>query len=185
MRHFWKRFGGIGITLHGIPERGGTRPYGPRAASAAALEARQGRIMRNRIVTEDLEDIAGGPLPYQELEGKTVLVSGANGFLPSYMVETLLYLNEIAHKAAVQIIALVRNKEKAETRFAEYRNRKDLKLVVHDVCDPITIDGPVDTVIHAASQASPKYFGSDPVGTLSANILGTRHLLELALAKNS
>ncbi len=34
------------------------------------------------------------------------------------------------------------------------------------------------------SQASPKYFGSDPVGTLKANVLGTYNLLELARIKH-
>src|SRR5262249_53731189 len=58
-------------------------------------------------------------------------------------------------------------------------------LIVQDVCQPVTIDGPVDYIVHAASQASPKYFGRDPVGTLSANVLGTRHLLELARQKQS
>ena len=45
---------------------------------------------------------------------------------------------------------------------------------------PVHINFKIDYIIHAASQASPKYYGVDPVGTLSANILGTYHLLELA-----
>ena len=32
---------------------------------------------------------------------------------------------------------------------------------------------PIHFIVHAASQASPKYYGTDPVGTLSANVLGT------------
>jgi len=40
-------------------------------------------------------------------------------------------------------------------------------------------------ILHAASQASPKYFGTDPVGTLNANVLGTYNLLELAREKRS
>ncbi|MEO5893104.1 MAG: NAD-dependent epimerase/dehydratase family protein, partial [Ferruginibacter sp.] len=35
-----------------------------------------------------------------------------------------------------------------------------------------------------ASQASPKYYGTDPVGTLSANTIGTYNLLNLAVAKS-
>lgn len=34
--------------------------------------------------------------------------------------------------------------------------------------------------MHAASQASPKYYGVDPVGTINANVLGTINTLELA-----
>lgn len=45
---------------------------------------------------------------------------------------------------------------------------------------PVGINYKIDYIVHAASQASPKYYGIDPVGTLSANVLGTFHLLELA-----
>lgn len=141
--------------------------------------------MRNRIITEDLQALAGLPLPFEELAGKVVLISGANGFLPAYLVETLLYRNEIAHAAPVRVIGLVRDAAKARTRFRHYEGRADLQLVVQDVCEPLEMAGPVDYVIHAASQASPKYFGIDPVGTLSANVFGTRHLLDLARSKRA
>jgi nucleoside-diphosphate-sugar epimerase len=49
----------------------------------------------------------------------------------------------------------------------------------------LSVEGPVDYIIHAASQASPKYYGQDPVGTLSANVFGTHHLLRLAREKRS
>ena len=99
------------------------------------------------------------------------------------MVETLLYLNDSLLTSAVRIIGLVRNLSKANARFSHYRERKDFQLLVTDVCDKIDVEGPVDYVIHAASQASPKYFGADPVGTLSANVFGTQNLLELAREK--
>ena len=141
--------------------------------------------MRNRIINEDLARIAGSDLPWAEFAGKTALVSGANGFLPAYMVETFLYLNERRNSAPTTVLALVRSREKAEARFAHYKGRKDLQFLVQDVCEPVRLDGPVDYIIHAASQASPKYYGVDPVGTLTANTLGTHHLLTLARDKRS
>jgi UDP-glucuronate decarboxylase len=140
----------------------------------------------NPIVLEDLIDITSRGLAFGELRGRTVLISGANGFLPAYMVETLLHLNtQAAQDAPARVIALVRNELKARKRFAHHLGRADLQFLVQDVCDPIHIPGPVDYVIHAASQASPKYYGTDPVGTLAANTLGTHRLLELAREKNS
>jgi UDP-glucuronate decarboxylase len=141
--------------------------------------------MRNPIVTEDLENITGFPLEWEQFSGKTVLISGANGFLPAYMVETLLYLNETRGGDPVKIIGVVRNLSKARGRFAHYLERDDLQLIAQDICQPLDIAGPVDYIIHAASQASPKYYGMDPVGTLSPNIFGTRSLLELARAKKA
>lgn len=136
-------------------------------------------------IEKDFEQIIRAALPWSKLEGRTVLVSGANGFLPSYLVETLLYLNEKKLNEKVKIIALVRNKEKAVKRFQDYGGCKDLIFLFQDVCQPTAVDGKVDYIVHAASQASPKYFGIDPVGTLKANVLGTYNLLELAREKKS
>lgn len=141
--------------------------------------------MRNPIIEEDLKFIVDSPLPWERLEGKNILISGANGFVPAYMVETILYLNETWFKDKAKVFALVRNKEKALNRFAFYKGRTDLQFVIQDVCEEVNIEDDIHFVIHAASQASPKYFGKDPVGTLLPNVLGTKNLLELARAKKS
>jgi len=132
--------------------------------------------MRNPIVEKDLKNIISSDLPWNRLEGKTVLISGAGGFLAAYMVKTLLILN-------CNVIGVVRNKEKAMAQFSDIADSGRLKLLVQDVCQPISIDGRIDYIIHAASQASPRYYGKDPVGTLSANVLGTDNLLRLARKK--
>ena len=119
-------------------------------------------------------------MPWQDLEGKNVLITGANGFLPAYMVETLLYLNDRKLNKPVNVLGLVRNRAKALKRFSHYEGRKDFELLVQDAAAPVIADRKIDYIVHAASQASPKYFGTDPVGTLLPNVLGTYHLLELA-----
>ena len=139
----------------------------------------------NPVIGEDLRFIAGHALPWHEFEGKTVIVSGANGFLPAYMVETLLYLNDHTHGNRTRVIGIVRDAGKARARFAHHAGRKDFELIVQDICLPLDIGGGVDYIIHAASQASPKYYGIDPVGTLAPNVFGTRNLLELAREKGS
>lgn len=113
------------------------------------------------------------------LFGKTVLITGANGLVPSYLLETLLYLNETA-RAGIRTIALVRNRDRAMRRLAYLADRPDLTFVVQDVRDPYTGPRGVDFVIHAAGQASPKYYGKDPVGTFAANVFGTLQMLQLA-----
>jgi len=138
--------------------------------------------MRHPVISEDLVSIAAANIDWQRFSGATVLVAGAGGFLPAYMVETLLYLNEAGMADNIRIVCLVRDLEKARERFAAYLNRSDLVLVSQDVTTALQICEPVDYIIHAASQASPKYYGSDPVGTLKSNVIGTYNLLELARA---
>ncbi|HCJ67570.1 MAG TPA: hypothetical protein DHV62_09715 [Elusimicrobia bacterium] len=98
------------------------------------------------------------------------------------MVETLLYLNE-TKKMNIKITGLVRNLENGRKRFSHYIGDNKLQLVKQDVCDEIKIDENVDYIIHAASKASPKFFWSDPVGTILPNIVGTANLLKLAVKK--
>jgi UDP-glucuronate decarboxylase len=140
--------------------------------------------MRHPIVTEDLEEIAAAALPLDELSGATVLVTGASGILGSYLVEALLHLND-ARGARLRVLALARSAAKARARFEHYAGRPDLELLVQDVCAPIAAPGPVDFLVHAASPASPKSYGTDPVGTLRPNVLGTENVLELARAKKA
>lgn len=138
----------------------------------------------NKYILEDLRYIIEAPVSWKILSNKTVLITGANGFLPSYMVETLLFLIEKKIISKSKIICLVRNKGKANVRFKSYLNNRNLKFVYQDVCDPINLEEKVDFIIHAASQASPKYYGIDPVGTLVANSIGTYNLLKFARGKD-
>ena len=131
------------------------------------------------IVLQDLKDIAAAPLNWSKLSGRTVLVSGASGFLPAYMVETLLWLNATTDLDC-RVVGLVRSLERACIRFRQYQGRKDLELVQGDISEAQQVNGKFDIIIHAASQASPKYYDTDPVGTMTANLLGSHHLLELA-----
>ena len=139
--------------------------------------------MRNFIVTEDLEEIASENLPWEKLFNSTILVTGASGILPSYMVETLLYLNE-TRQANIIVVGVIRNVEKARKRFAHYEGRRDLILIKHDIRLPFTYENNVDYVIHAAGQASPKFYGKDPVGTLEGHAIGTANFLNFAAEKN-
>jgi len=134
----------------------------------------------NSVVKEDIKKIIESFSGWERFRGKTILISGANGFLPAYMVETLVELNHIFTGVQVKVIALVRNKQKAEKRFTHLLSDKNLKIIIKDVCDEIVVDEKIDFIVHAASQASPKYYGIDPVGTLSANVLGTINLVKLA-----
>lgn len=138
--------------------------------------------MRNEIVTQDLKEIVAENLSWEKLFNSTVVVTGASGILPSYMVETLLYLNE-TRDANIIVIGVVRNLPKARRRFSHYEERQDLKLVKHDVRLPFTYKGDIHYVIHAAGQASPKFYGKDPVGTLEGHALGTANFLKFAADK--
>src|SRR3954454_16620567 len=102
------------------------------------------------VILEDVARIVAAPLPWQEFAGATVLITGASGILPAYMVETLLFLSEHVLDRPVRILALVRNADRARQRFAAYAHRQELELLEQDVCDPLQLPEKLDYVVHAA-----------------------------------
>ena len=138
---------------------------------------------KNPIVIEDLTNIISSIDDWNYFSGKTVLVTGANGFIPSYIIYTFLRLNdENLLNVPIKIIGLVRNEKKSKKKFGDILNRDDFELLISDVSD-FKLNTKVDIIIHAASQASPKYYGIDPVGTLKANTIGTYNILNQAVEK--
>lgn len=139
--------------------------------------------MRNSVVESDLEYITKADLPWEWFRDKTVLISGAAGFLAAYIVETLLYLNE-TKQLNVKVLGLVLSVEDAWKKFSHHKENKNLVLIQQDICDKIEVVENIDCIIHAASFASPKIFSQNLPGTINPNIIGTKNLLDLAVKKN-
>lgn len=59
----------------------------------------------NQIVRGDMEDLAGRDLPYEQLKGSSVLITGASGMLATYLVYFFMYLNE-TRDYGIQVTAL-------------------------------------------------------------------------------
>ncbi|MET0588134.1 MAG: NAD-dependent epimerase/dehydratase family protein [Novosphingobium sp.] len=112
--------------------------------------------------------------------GTTVLVSGAGGFLMSYVVETLLAWNETGGGAPCRVIALDNFKTGLPERLAHLEGTSHFRLMRHDISTPLDVDEQVHWIVHGASIASPTVYRQFPLETISANVDGTRHLLELA-----
>lgn len=123
---------------------------------------------------QKIEKLLGENL--DKFKDKSLLITGANGLIGSYIVDFLMYLNQ-EKSANITVYAMSRSKEKLVKRFGDKEN---LKLVEQDLNDPIKEKSAVDYIVHAASNAHPMAFSTDPVGTMKSNLFGTMNLLELA-----
>jgi UDP-glucuronate decarboxylase len=134
----------------------------------------------------DVADILARDLPWSTLSGARVLVSGASGFLGGYLTRTLLGLHALGKvDDPVRVVAMVRDVARAKQRLADLSKYPNLALMTWDLNTIGVPDiGVCDYVFHTASQASPRCYGSDPVGTLLPNTVGTAGLLE-ALRRSS
>lgn len=133
----------------------------------------------HKILHEDFEFISRSSLEFEKLSDKNILITGASGFLASYLTQSLLFLNK-KFNLNLHIYALVRNVDVALKKYQALLPDQSLSFIQQDVCDPLHLEKPLHYIIHTASKASPIHYKTDPVGTLKANTLGTISLLDYA-----
>ena len=137
------------------------------------------------VIQEDLINIANLPLPWRNLQDKAILITGGNGFLASFLAKSILTANK-AHHLNCRVICIVRNHSPENSKLREWEGDPNLIIFKQDISQELAHDFPkANFYIHAASQASPKYYGVDPVGTLCANSVGTQNLLSHAHASGA
>lgn len=130
--------------------------------------------MNNSIFEEDIKNIIND-FDMSVFDGKTILVTGATGLIGKLCVKSLLNSGY-----NTQVIALVRDEEKAKNIFGE---SKRLTYLVQDINQRINTTRRVDYIIHAASTTSSKDFVEKPVETIYTAINGSRNVLEFAKNK--
>jgi UDP-glucuronate decarboxylase len=159
-------------------ERGGTGHIAEtiREEAASSQAAAVGTV-----VAEDLASIcARAEASLRLLSGKTVLVAGAAGFLPSYVVDALAWANDHLLERRCAIVCLDNFATGTAARLQHLESRPDVLFLAQDVAASVAVDGDVDYVVHGASIASPPWYRRYPLETIDVNVSGTRNLLELA-----
>ena len=143
-------------------------------------------LYQSDLYMEDVHRVAGLELPWEKLRGKSVLLSGATGLLGSFLVDVLLEKNS-ADALNCTVYALGRSKEKADARFSKYANDPQLVFIPYDVKKPFVRDdiGTVDYVLHLASNTHPVQYATDPIGTITTNIIGLQNMLDFAVAHHA
>lgn len=131
-------------------------------------------------------DLIVGSLPFlSELEGKSVLITGAAGLICSSVVDVLMRYND-THEGIISILAAGRWLEEMESRFGDRVNRDDFTFVVYDAArSDNALEGSCDFIIHGASNAFPSMIVKEPVETMLSNFSGMYYLLKYALERNA
>ena len=135
------------------------------------------------LYQEDLQLISSfTSIPWNRLHGSSILLSGATGMIGSLLVDSILYKNE-KEGLDCQVIALGRNESKAKQRFGRGWDSPFFRFVECDVnkAETMPADLRADYVLHLASNTHPVAYATDPIGTITANIIGTQNMLDLAV----
>lgn len=133
------------------------------------------------LYEREIQRIAACDLPWEKLEGKKILISGATGMIGKCLIDVLM-LRNANKEQKIQIAALSRNKDRAKERFSAYLNKSEFSYYSCDVNKEIPECGQTDYVLHAASNTHPVQYALDPIGTIASNVMGTKNLLDYAVS---
>ena len=107
-----------------------------------------------------------------------VVVAGGAGFLGSHLCDALLARGD----RVVCVDNLVTGRR---ANIAHLGAEAAFEFIECDVTEGVDVSGTVDAVMHLASAASPRDYFALPLETLAAGSSGTKHLINLALARDA
>ena len=129
-----------------------------------------------KLPKKDLEEIC---VFYAEndlnLEGSEFLITGATGFIGSWLTEALIAL-DLEFDLRMSITCLVRNVGKASRLFSD-NHLRNLHLIETDLRHPQSFDRDFSHVIHAATPTSESSRAGDLDNIYSSSVLGSKNIL--------
>lgn len=138
-----------------------------------------------KLYNDDLKETASLDLDWNKLKDKTFLITGATGLIGKYLIDLIMYKNN-TENLNCKIIALGRDKSKAKERFANCYDSELFKFYETDINEKICVEEEkVDFILHAASSTHPLQYSNYPISTITANVIGTKNILDLAVKTNT
>jgi len=110
--------------------------------------------------------------------GSRILVTGAAGFLGSWMVETLLAMN-------AEVVGIDDFSSGLQSNLHAALENENFQFIESDVTTFTKFDGELDAVIHMASRAGPFEFSKYPIQIIRSNTIGTENILNIAQEKDA
>lgn len=143
-------------------------------------------LLDNEYYQEDLIYCANLDVPWEKMKNRSILISGASGLVGSFLIDVLMYRNK-KYSMNCKIYALGRNSIKAKERFVDYWPDECFCFLQADINVPLLRDdiNTVDYILHLASNTHPVAYATDPIGTITTNIIGTNNILEFAVKHNA
>lgn len=137
--------------------------------------------MSKNVLLDDFDNILSSELDVSKFTNQKFFITGATGLIGSLLVKFLLYANN-QQDLNITVYAMIRNQDKANKIFVNYLNDQHLKFVVaHLGENDLTLDAPIDYIIHPAAVTQSKLMVLDPVGTIKTAVNGTEEILRFAV----
>lgn len=139
-------------------------------------------LYRIKEYIDDVKRVAKINLPWNKLQNNSILLSGATGLIGSFLIDVIMEKNN-SQELNCTIYALARNEEKAKKRFPYYFEQKLFQFIFCDINEPLIRRdiGQIGYVLHLASNTHPVAYATDPIGTITTNIIGVKNMLDFCV----
>lgn len=129
---------------------------------------------------EDIaEIIERAKLTLNQLSGKTVMVTGAGGFLGRYLIALFQTFNSTAEVSPIYVIALDNYiTSSAPGKSDPRKTDENIEWIYGDAYLGSKLPNKLDFIFHLAGIASPEHYQANPLMTIDAAVNSTRALLE-------
>ena len=143
------------------------------------------KIYENILYLQDVKYIVNLNLPWNKLSNKSIMISGATGLIGSMLIDVLMEKNN--HGLNCTIFALGRSQSRMMNRFKYCFDNPLFNFIEYDVNKKLDLDKNlnVDYILHLASNTHPMQYSTDPIGTITTNIIGLQNLLDFAVEHNT
>lgn len=145
------------------------------------------KLCENDLYKKSIEKTAKAFAFWDRLSGKCILAAGATGLIGRYLIDLIMYEN-FAEGLNCTVTAVSRNAAAAGELFSrQYWETGCFQYIAHDISQPLQKDLPecLDYVLNLASNTHPLAYAKRPVETITANVYGTKNLLDLCADKKN
>ena len=131
----------------------------------------------NGFYIEDVSNVLSAPsIDWSAFEGRRIAISGATGTVGTFLTDVFTRGRE--EGLGCSVIAIGRNETNASKRLP-YTKRDGFSFVQADISSRSGIpDLDADIVFHLASTTHPRAYATQPIGTVTSNIIGLSNLLD-------
>ena len=131
----------------------------------------------NEIIKEDMDWICSAELPWEDLRGAKILLTGATGLIGGNILRALLCAGK-QKDLQLQVFAVVRSLKKAEALFPHLREETCVTFLAGSMENLPQLPGRIDYIIHGACPTTSTYMVARPADVIRTSVQGTMSLLD-------